>query len=194
MCGCWQFIAVERYSQDQNEPKESASLDIGYYATSLDIKEQDDAAIVALIRGHWSAIETALITGAMSPWERTQTVPLIEKAPLCWPASATWLTASTNCRKIERKPPPTHSTPGASNKLSPPFGRSSIGNPLANQKITLGVRRTDPSRHTPSDGPHTTLESAGRRTGYPIQRHADSHGLIQSPPISRLRQPIPKTR
>lgn len=57
LCGCWQFIAVERYSQDQNEPKESASLDIGYYATSLDIKEQDDAAIVALIRGHWSAIE-----------------------------------------------------------------------------------------------------------------------------------------
>ena len=57
MCGCWQFIAVERYSQDQNEPKESASLDIGYYATSLVLEEQNDAEILALIRGHWAAIE-----------------------------------------------------------------------------------------------------------------------------------------
>jgi hypothetical protein len=57
LCGCWQFIAVERYSQDQNEPKESASLDIGYYATSLVLEEQNDAEILALIRGHWSAIE-----------------------------------------------------------------------------------------------------------------------------------------
>lgn len=57
MCGCWQVIAVERYSQDQNEPKESASVEIGCYATSLTIKEQDDATMMALIRGHWSAIE-----------------------------------------------------------------------------------------------------------------------------------------
>jgi predicted transposase YbfD/YdcC len=57
LCGCWQVIAVERYSQDQNEPRESASVEIGYYATSLTIKEQDDATMMALIRGHWSAIE-----------------------------------------------------------------------------------------------------------------------------------------
>jgi hypothetical protein len=57
LCGCWQVIAVERYSQDQNRPKESASLDIGYYATSLALEERDDAAILALIRGHWAAIE-----------------------------------------------------------------------------------------------------------------------------------------
>jgi hypothetical protein len=57
LCGCWQVIAVERYSQDQNQPKESASLDIGYYATSLALEQRDDAAIGALIRGHWSAIE-----------------------------------------------------------------------------------------------------------------------------------------
>ena len=57
LCGCWQVIAVERSSQDQNQPPESASLDIGYYAASLAVEEQDDAAMLALIRGHWSAIE-----------------------------------------------------------------------------------------------------------------------------------------
>ena len=57
LCGCWQVIAVERYSQDQNQPKESASLEIGCYASSLALQEQDDAAMLALIRGHWSAIE-----------------------------------------------------------------------------------------------------------------------------------------
>jgi len=57
LCGCWQVIAVERYSQDQNEPKENASLDLGYYAASLGLEEQDDAAMLALIRSHWSAIE-----------------------------------------------------------------------------------------------------------------------------------------
>lgn len=57
LCGCWQVIAVERYSQDQNKPKESASLEIGCYATSLSVNEHDDATMLALIRGHWSAIE-----------------------------------------------------------------------------------------------------------------------------------------
>jgi hypothetical protein len=57
LSGCWQVIAVERYSQNQNQPKESASLEIGCYATSLTVKEHDDAATMALIRGHWSAIE-----------------------------------------------------------------------------------------------------------------------------------------
>ena len=57
LSGCWQVIAVERYSQNQNQPKEAASLEIGCYATSLAVKESDDAAVMALIRGHWSAIE-----------------------------------------------------------------------------------------------------------------------------------------
>ncbi|MGH8335506.1 MAG: hypothetical protein ACRD41_13175 [Candidatus Acidiferrales bacterium] len=57
LCGCWQVIAVERYSQDQNQPKESASLEIGYYATSLALDERSDAQILDAIRGHWSAIE-----------------------------------------------------------------------------------------------------------------------------------------
>ena len=48
---------MERYSQNQNQPKESASLEIGCYATSLPINEHDDATMLALIRGHWSAIE-----------------------------------------------------------------------------------------------------------------------------------------
>ena len=57
LSGCWQGIAVERYSQKQNQPKESAALETGCYATSLAVTEHDDAAVLALIRGHWSAIE-----------------------------------------------------------------------------------------------------------------------------------------
>lgn len=57
MCGCWQVIAVERYSQGHHKPKASASRDIGYYATSLALDELGDDAMLALVRGHWSAIE-----------------------------------------------------------------------------------------------------------------------------------------
>lgn len=57
LCGCWQVIAVERYSRDQNKPQESASLQIGCYATSLTVDQRNDAEILAAIRGHWSAIE-----------------------------------------------------------------------------------------------------------------------------------------
>jgi len=57
LCGCWQVIAVERYSRDQNQPEESASLEIGCYASSLALQEHDDTAMLALIRAHWSAIE-----------------------------------------------------------------------------------------------------------------------------------------
>jgi hypothetical protein len=57
LCGCWQVIAVERYSQEQNKPKESASLEVGYYAASLALDQCDDASIEEAIRGHWSAIE-----------------------------------------------------------------------------------------------------------------------------------------
>jgi len=57
LCGCWQVIAIERYSQLHHEPKEDASLEIGHYASSLTIEEHDDAAMLALIRQHWSAIE-----------------------------------------------------------------------------------------------------------------------------------------
>jgi predicted transposase YbfD/YdcC len=57
LCGCWQVIAVERQSQNLTRPDEPASLEIGCYATSLTVDQRDDAAILATIRGHWSAIE-----------------------------------------------------------------------------------------------------------------------------------------
>jgi hypothetical protein len=57
LCGCWQVIAVERYRQKHHEPKESASLEIGCYATSLALQERDDAQISTAIRGHWSGSE-----------------------------------------------------------------------------------------------------------------------------------------
>jgi predicted transposase YbfD/YdcC len=57
LTGCWQVIAVERYSQPHHQPKESASLEIGCYATSLTFQERDEDALMAAIRGHWSAIE-----------------------------------------------------------------------------------------------------------------------------------------
>jgi hypothetical protein len=57
LAGCGQVIAVERYSQLHRQPKESASLEIGCYATSLAFQERDDDALMAAIRGHWSAIE-----------------------------------------------------------------------------------------------------------------------------------------
>jgi predicted transposase YbfD/YdcC len=50
-------IAVERQSQNLTRPDEPASLEIGCYATSLTVDQHNDAAILGLIRGHWSAIE-----------------------------------------------------------------------------------------------------------------------------------------
>lgn len=57
LCGCWQIIAVERYSRPHHQPKEAASLEIGCYATSLTFDQRNDAQLMAAIRGHWSAIE-----------------------------------------------------------------------------------------------------------------------------------------
>lgn len=57
LCGCWQVIAVERESQDMTKPDQLPSVEIGCYASSLTIDQQDDAAVLAIIRGHWSAIE-----------------------------------------------------------------------------------------------------------------------------------------
>jgi hypothetical protein len=54
---CWQVIAVERSSQNPNQPAAAASREIGYYATSLALDERDDAAVMAAIRGHWSGSE-----------------------------------------------------------------------------------------------------------------------------------------
>lgn len=48
---------MERSSRPQHQPKESASLEIGYYATSLSPEQSDEEGLLQLIRGHWSAIE-----------------------------------------------------------------------------------------------------------------------------------------
>jgi predicted transposase YbfD/YdcC len=57
LTGCWQVMAVERYRQRHHQPKESASREIGYYATSLAFQERTADQLMAVIRGHWSAIE-----------------------------------------------------------------------------------------------------------------------------------------
>jgi hypothetical protein len=57
LCGCWQVIAVQRESTDATQPNEPPTSDIGYYATSLSWDQYDEAALLAIIRGHWSAIE-----------------------------------------------------------------------------------------------------------------------------------------
>ena len=57
LCGCWQVIAVERTSQDPTEPDAAPSAEIGLYASSLTLDQHDDAAVLQIIRDHWSAIE-----------------------------------------------------------------------------------------------------------------------------------------
>jgi len=57
LCGCWQVIAVQRESVDLTKPDEPATGEIGCYASSLALDQSDDHAILAAIRGHWSASE-----------------------------------------------------------------------------------------------------------------------------------------
>jgi hypothetical protein len=57
-CGCWQVTAVQRESLDLTEPDAKRTVEIGCYATSLSLQEQDDASILEFIGGHWAAIES----------------------------------------------------------------------------------------------------------------------------------------
>jgi hypothetical protein len=57
LCGCWQVLALERESRDLNQPQESPSVEVGCYVTSLALQERNDDQLMALVRGHWSAIE-----------------------------------------------------------------------------------------------------------------------------------------
>jgi predicted transposase YbfD/YdcC len=57
LCGCWQVIARQRESLDRCQPCAATSTQVGDYSSSLSVEERDDAAISAIIRGHWSAIE-----------------------------------------------------------------------------------------------------------------------------------------
>ena len=56
-CGCWQVMAVRRESLDLRQPNATATVETGYYAGSLTVEQRDDQEIMAIIRGHWSAIE-----------------------------------------------------------------------------------------------------------------------------------------
>ena len=57
LIGCWQVIAVQRETLALRVPKAETTVEVGYYVTSLSLAERNDAAIAAIIRGHWSAIE-----------------------------------------------------------------------------------------------------------------------------------------
>jgi predicted transposase YbfD/YdcC len=50
-------IVVERERRDRTRPAAPASHELGYYATSLTVDQADEAALLEIIRGHWSAIE-----------------------------------------------------------------------------------------------------------------------------------------
>jgi hypothetical protein len=57
LCGCWQVMAVQRESLDLGQPAAPPTVTVGYYASSLGVRQRDDASVLAAIRGHWSAIE-----------------------------------------------------------------------------------------------------------------------------------------
>ena len=57
LCGCWQVIAVRRESLELGDPEAKATVEAGYYVSSLSVKQRDDAGMAAAIRGHWSAME-----------------------------------------------------------------------------------------------------------------------------------------
>jgi predicted transposase YbfD/YdcC len=57
LCGCWQVIAVRRESLELGRADAETVVEVGYYASSLNLEQRDDAAVAAAIRGHWSAIE-----------------------------------------------------------------------------------------------------------------------------------------
>jgi predicted transposase YbfD/YdcC len=50
-------IAVERTSCDATQPDGAPSSEIGLYASSLTLDQYDDAAVLKIVRDHWSAIE-----------------------------------------------------------------------------------------------------------------------------------------
>jgi len=57
LCGAWQVIALERTSLDLTQPDAPAPPELGCYVSSLTIAQADEAQLLELIRGHWSAIE-----------------------------------------------------------------------------------------------------------------------------------------
>lgn len=60
LCGCWQVVAVRRERETLDPRSEGPTDVIGYYATSLAYDEVTDEDLLAIIRGHWSAIENGV--------------------------------------------------------------------------------------------------------------------------------------
>jgi hypothetical protein len=57
LCGCWQVIAVQRERIPLGRPPQPATVEIGYYATSLSHQQHPDQELLKIIRDHWAAIE-----------------------------------------------------------------------------------------------------------------------------------------
>ncbi len=57
LTGCWQVIAVQRERLPLGTPPGEASVDTGYYATSLSHAQHAEAELLKIIRDHWAAVE-----------------------------------------------------------------------------------------------------------------------------------------
>lgn len=57
LCGCWQVIAVRRERVELGRKAGPPTDDIGYYCTSTDATQYDEAELMAAILDHWDASE-----------------------------------------------------------------------------------------------------------------------------------------
>lgn len=57
LCGCWQLVKVRRERQPVGSNPMKPSDEVQYYAVSLHYDETTDDELLAILRGHWSAIE-----------------------------------------------------------------------------------------------------------------------------------------
>ena len=57
LAGCWQVIAVRRERVPLGVKEGPASVETGYYATSLSWQQQPARELLKIIRDHWAAIE-----------------------------------------------------------------------------------------------------------------------------------------
>jgi len=57
LCGCWQIIAVRRERIELGRNAGPPTDEIAYSVTSAVAAQYDEAELLAIIRGHWDAIE-----------------------------------------------------------------------------------------------------------------------------------------
>jgi hypothetical protein len=57
LCGCWQVIAVRRERVELGRKAGPPTDDIGYYCTSTDAAQANEADLLGAILGHWDASE-----------------------------------------------------------------------------------------------------------------------------------------